>query len=382
MSDVADRTVEFEVRSRFACMSSTAELLSVPPPDASSAEPTVHWRNAYSDAADPQRDHLNKVKSQLDSKDVKSYYAARDNLFPLAQSGSQGAREFFNRAGHKLHESMQVIGVWEHLVKVAKDRQLRRIAFADVCGGPGAFSQLLYATAPKYFKALRGFGMTLYSKGEDTLQWYPELVKSKNFFVTYGVEGTGNIYATENIHSLSSVTATSSLLLVVADGGFDVPFDVANFQETISARIVYGQWLAAVACLQEGGCFVLKLFDTFSPFLQSVLYLSTLCFRRVHIVKPKHSRVVNSERYLVCVGFVGISDSWRSYLFERHANGFTEDTLPLALVPQTWMTGDEAFVATVTKLNNEIAEMQAKALQMVLASPLLVEKSPVAIDAA
>jgi cap1 methyltransferase len=371
-SVVCDRTVEFGLTSSLHLSDADVSLLW------GDLQHDVHWRNAFDGVLLDTRGSLNQVKKQLDSKDLRSYHAARDALFPLATSGTQGATIFRNRAGYKLMESMEVTGVWEQVTRLCKKHGWRRAAFADVCGGPGAFSQALYATVPKYFtskRSIRGYGMTLLNEGDDTLQWYPSLTGNKQFFVIHGTEGTGNIYPTENLHSLMALTRDPSwpLLLVVADGGFDVPFDVAEYQEAISLRIVYGQWVSAVLTLMSGGCLVLKLFDTFTPFLRSMLYLSTMLYDRVHIVKPKHSRVVNSERYLVCLGFRGCSAALREYLLRVHEEGFGGDTSPLTLIPEAMVASDTTFCAQVEGLNSALAATQAQALQMVLASPLLKE---------
>ncbi|CAE7942763.1 unnamed protein product, partial [Symbiodinium necroappetens] len=51
------------------------------------------------------------------------------------------------------------------------------------------------------------------------------------------------------------------------------------------------------------GCFICKFFDTFTHVSCSLLYVAAALFQQVDVVKPRHSRVVNSERYLVAQGF-------------------------------------------------------------------------------
>lgn len=370
---VIDKTVEYELRSRFSAAGVSSHTVTPPPLSWVSECPRVHWRDAFDGHLQSLREELHAVKSQLDATDENSFRMARDALFPLAKSGSS---LFSNRAGHKLDEAMQVVGVWPHLVRWSTENGgVRSIAFADVCGGPGAFSQALYATVPRRtFSQLKGFGMTLYSDKDDTLNWYSELIKKHKFTVTYGVDGTGNIYLPENIHALQSLVQPFAMQLVVADGGFDIAFDVVNYQETISARIVFGQWLAAVAILKKGGCFVLKMFDTFAPITRSMLFLSTLFFDHVHIVKPKHSRVVNSERYLVCVGMRELSPQWEAFLFAIHENGFADDSLLLSCCPPQWVADDVAFCQSMEESTKGIATTQIKGLRMILASPILKSK--------
>ncbi|ORC85534.1 methyltransferase [Trypanosoma theileri] len=359
MSEVTDKTVEFLLRHDPAR----------PSPDLGSlvgnSFEVTHWRNAFDTFQQTERMKLWETKTALDSIDNAAYMAARDALFPLAVSGRQGASAFGNRAGHKLYETMEASGVWEHLREEwLSQKKGKRIGFVDVCGGPGAFSQALFAMSKGYKLKLRGFGMTL--RGVEGLDWYSNLL-SRDFLPTYGIDGTGDIFKLANIEALCSLTLTEHIKLVVADGGFNVPFDIANYQETISGRILFGQWLAALKLLRNGGCFILKLFDTFSPLLRSMLFLSTYLYKRVHVVKPRHSRVVNSERYLVCIGFTGVSPEWMEYFEKCYQDGFIDnDSIP-TILPSTWVMEDEIFKNDLADMNATIASNQTVALEMVMA---------------
>jgi cap1 methyltransferase len=50
--------------------------------------------------------------------------------------------------------------------------------------------------------------------------------------------------------------------------------------------------------LSEGGHFICKLFDTYSYFSLSLIYVCCLVFENTYIVKPYRSRGVNSERFV------------------------------------------------------------------------------------
>ncbi|AYU84103.1 methyltransferase [Leishmania donovani] len=367
---VEDRSLEFLIRR-----GNDAEL----PPLASLSCKDFkqhHWRDAFDDEQAALREQLWAVKTQLDVIPAETYTATRNKLFPLAVSGEQ--RNFSNRAGHKLLESMESTGVWMELSKLLRGKSKKRprdFAFADVCGGPGAFSQALFQAGRKQgWRQLHGYGMTL--AGVSGLDWYAHLLKSPQFTCTYGLDGTGDIFKLSNIECLVSITKAAPMLLVVADGGFNVDFSVANYQETISSRIMYGQWLAALKLLRNGGCFVLKLFDTFSPLSRAVLYLSCCMYRRVHIAKPRHSRVVNSERYLVCVDFLGSpSEGWSRYLDCFYEVGFVDNEHVPELIPREWCLQDAVFMADVREMNTAVATNQVIALQMILdAAPAMAEE--------
>jgi 23S rRNA U2552 (ribose-2'-O)-methylase RlmE/FtsJ len=219
----------------------------------------------------------------------------------------------------------------------------REVVFVDVCGGPGGFSQAILDEVPKLPNTkVRGYGMTLDYKTDDgcDLNWYPKLVRKRNFTPTYGIDGTGSVYNPDNVESLLSICSFEKKIhFVMGDGGFEVAADQLTMQESITSRIVYSQWYIALRLLSDGGALILKLFETSSVFLRSMLTLSCLFFRKVAIVKPAHSRVVNSERYLSCTGFRGksaLTPQWLDYLMQVHARAFDVDgnsNAPFTLLP-------------------------------------------------
>jgi len=91
--------------------------------------------------------------------------------------------------------------------------------------------------------------------------------------------------------------------LITADGGFDVKIFVA--QEILSSKLLLCEIYLALMTQKIGGTFVIKFFDMVSH--NSIIYYLILCmfYKYVKIIKPKCSRNCNSERYLVCYGFLG-----------------------------------------------------------------------------
>lgn len=248
------------------------------------------------------------------------------------------------------------------------------ITFADLCGGPGAFSQYLLSEGRRQRLCIRGYGMTL--GGVEGLDWYPELVRQRGassssrcspFVVTYGPDGTGSIFNLPNVDGLVSIAGANKVALVVGDGGFHVEKELQNYQETISSRITYAQWMTALKLQSVGGCFVLKLFDTFSLFTRAMLYLSTFMYRQVWIVKPQHSRVTNSERYLVCIDFIpnNLSVDWMPHLEQCFLNGFENDEycVPTILLSPEVISRDEVFMKDLYEMNHAIASRQLEGLE-------------------
>lgn len=475
------------------------------------AEPlmSLHWRDGYDHHQEGLRHTLWEKKDLFNTTNIQEYITARDRVFPFAKSGGN-KKQFFNRAGYKLSEVMEAVGLWEHLTSLCKassssttsgkvrdeeqskglsasdgllnssldgkkvkecerentclslplpsgahlsslastseaevtrkrsrsntvgvslvasafkrllaaekseksiplersntscleSRKLKKsishniVTFVDLCGGPGSFAQYLCAEGSRRRFLMRGVGMTL--GGVEGLDWYPELTpslqgkassfKTSSFSITYGPDGTGNIFELQNVNGLVSITGANKVALVVADGGFSVAEELQNYQETISSRITYSQWFAALKLQSSGGCFVLKLFDTFSPFTRAMLYLSTFLYRHVWIVKPKHSRLINSERYLVCVDFesqsfscavssnaqgrncpASLSSKWMSHLERCFLKGFQSDEycVPTFLLSPEVVTRDTVFMKDLYEMNKVLGSHQIEGLQLV-----------------
>ena len=95
--------------------------------------------------------------------------------------------------------------------------------------------------------------------------------------------------------------------MVTADGGFDFSTNF-NKQEQSSLRIIFCEIVTALSIQKKGGAFVCKVYDTYTHVSISFLFLLSCLYNTVTITKPVTSRPANSEKYLVCQGFKGISD--------------------------------------------------------------------------
>jgi cap1 methyltransferase len=170
--------------------------------------------------------------------------------------------------------------------------------FADVCAGPGGFSE--YILYRKKWEA-KGFGFTL--KSENDFKLHDFFVgPPETFCPYYGINEDGNVYNPDNIKSLEELIrdeTESGVHFMMADGGFSVEGQ-ENIQEILSKQLYLAQCLVALTVVRTKGHFVVKLFDLFTPFSVSLIYLMYKCFKKICICKPNTSRPANSERYLVC----------------------------------------------------------------------------------
>ena len=206
----------------------------------------------------------------------------------------------------------------------------RTLVFADLCGAPGGFSEYIQWRCHSFgINACWGYGMSLMGTNEQGsgLAWklHDEAYRdSRGMYTQYricsGVDGSGDIHRWENVQHLQQMIHCDNtqqlyslqpgkVHLVVADGGFDSQRDAEN-QEEVAQKLVVCEVAAALALLERGGIFVLKLFGAQTMVVRTVLRHLWLAFDSLVLVKPIASRPASAERYLVCAGFRGNPTGW------------------------------------------------------------------------
>jgi 23S rRNA U2552 (ribose-2'-O)-methylase RlmE/FtsJ len=171
--------------------------------------------------------------------------------------------------------------------------------------GPGGFIEALVGlrkcSLDKYV------GMTILDNENDPNipAWKKSeyfLKHNKNVFIEKGADNTGNILSLENFRYCKEKYA-SKMDLVTADGGFDFSIDFNN-QEINISRLLFAQLSYALIMQKKGGSFILKIFDSFMQHTIDILFILSSFYEKVYIIKPQTSRYANSEKYIVCKGFL------------------------------------------------------------------------------
>jgi 23S rRNA U2552 (ribose-2'-O)-methylase RlmE/FtsJ len=180
--------------------------------------------------------------------------------------------------------------------------------------GPGGFIEALAHIRGN--ENDRYIGMTMLdaaSLRED--QGVPGWKKSQQFLaenattvsIECGADGTGNILSMENLrHCIAKYG--NQMDLITGDGGFDFSQNF-NEQEIHITKLLFGQLVYAVCLQKPGGCFVLKVFDCFMSQTLDILAILSSLYDKVYLTKPQTSRYGNSEKYVVCKGFIPPSSS-------------------------------------------------------------------------
>ncbi|CAB3368772.1 Hypothetical predicted protein [Cloeon dipterum] len=244
--------------------------------------------------------------------------------------------------------------------------------FADVCAGPGGFSE--YVLWRKRWQA-KGFGFTLRGGSDFKLKNF-YAASAETFEPCYGKDGDGNIYKPANIrHFQEHVLANTDgkgVHFTMADGGFSVKGQ-ENIQEILSHRLYLCQCLVALSITRPGGHFVVKLYDVFTTFSAGLIWLMRRAFREICIFKPKTSRPANSERYLVCKNKLADVSAVRDLMwtaneeFEKLATVHNNGIAVVSLVPEDVIAGDKQLVDYLTASNNDLGRRQEVSLNKIRA---------------
>jgi len=188
-------------------------------------------------------------------------------------------------------------GALGHIIRMLINQPQRMITCVDLCGGPGSFVELFLAL---FGSRVRLCGITkedpnlMYNFGS----WSQP---PKTFHYMYG-DVTDPSVAVAFERMVTQLPTDHhhphSVQLVTADGGFDLAGKEGE-QDVTTAALILSECVLALRLMDQGGWFVVKVFDIHHPWLVLVLQLVGACFQSQMVTKPIQSRPTSSERYVV-----------------------------------------------------------------------------------
>ena len=84
--------------------------------------------------------------------------------------------------------------------------------------------------------------------------------------------------------------------------------------------------LLAFKMLNNGGNYIIKLYDTFTPFTIGIIYMIFKNFEQISIFKPVSTRQYSSCRYLVAEKFIGKEENKSIKYLETFVQNYIEFT--------------------------------------------------------
>jgi hypothetical protein len=87
-------------------------------------------------------------------------------------------------------------------------------------------------------------------------------------------------------------------------------------QEIIYKRFLLTNLIMAFSTLIKGGNFIIKIYDMFTPFTISILYILYNHFKKFTVVKPFSTRPHTNSKYVICTDFIEQKPEILEYLYE------------------------------------------------------------------
>jgi hypothetical protein len=112
--------------------------------------------------------------------------------------------------------------------------------------------------------------------------------------------------------------------IITADGGFDIKDNEKEYEELILSKLYFGEIITAIFSQKKGGAFIIKINSMFSETTKNLLYLLSIFYNKIQIVKPYTSKVYNNEKYVKCYNFKGIEEIHKIQLKESLLSLLTE----------------------------------------------------------
>lgn len=160
--------------------------------------------------------------------------------------------------------------------------------FADICCAPGGFTHTI---TMKNIMRTDAFLITL-----GDIQIHKSLqynMPDRKINIMYGDITNKTIQM-----NFVDLCGYQELDFAMADGGFNFK-NIEDEQEFKCRRLTLSQIYLALVTVKNGGFFLLKLFNVYSKFTQSLLFAVLSCFDEMLIIKPLSSRPANSEKYFL-----------------------------------------------------------------------------------
>ena len=293
-------------------------------------------------------------KNKINSDKYKKYWDKTkkySNIYELVYIPNKTNRK--HSISYYRPLSRSYFKLWEIIHDFDLIKSTTKITVICLAEGPGGFMEAIINFRNNPEDSING--ITLKSLNKDIPGWIKSktFLKKHNINITYGSDGTGNLYNIDNIRHLKQFIK-GGVDFITADGGFDFSIDFNN-QEELSYRIILCEIVSALYLLKNGGDFVCKLFDIHSLVTIKFIYLLSRYFEEIFITKPYTSRPANSEKYLVCKGFRGIEENYLEMLFIYVINWETNknDLLSFVDVP-------DHFIRRLYIYNNIITLSQTK----------------------
>lgn len=136
----------------------------------------------------------------------------------------------------------------------------------------------------------------------------------------------GDLNKIENIKAYAKLFSNKKAIFVTGDGG--VPdLDDSSLNELNTTHLIYNEIVTALSVQELHGNFVLKIFTIWTRPMLELIYLISIFYETVEIVKPLTSKITSYERYVIAKDFRGITKQKLNKLYEITKKWYEIDNL-------------------------------------------------------
>lgn len=189
--------------------------------------------------------------------------------------------------------------LWEILRKYEKTFRLwqkSQINIACLAEAPGGFVQALNHYRHNHNDKITA--ISLY-ENDKNIKW---ALKDNKYQIIYGdpkKKHDGNLYNPEIIEYFIKAHK-KKLDLVTADGGILLTDYKENYKSQYHLQLFLCELYISLKLLKNNGIFILKVYELCSKNMIDLMILMNKLYKKVNIFKPKTSREMNNEKYIIC----------------------------------------------------------------------------------
>ena len=179
--------------------------------------------------------------------------------------------------------------------------------YAYIAEAPGGFIQAISMLRHNKFNSSKDTHTTISMKRNDCILYNERIHQFKDINIFYGSSGDGNINNIKTRTEFINLYEDEKADVITADGGIST-IGKEVYQEQYHYSIILNEIIIALSIQSLGGTFILKMFSLHTKISISYIYILAMYYKEVYIFKPTISRAANSEKYIICKGFKGISN--------------------------------------------------------------------------
>lgn len=245
---------------------------------------------------------INKIKKEIDYIPYYKWKVIRSIVTKYEMIGNNSLH---NIKG--LHEinciSRAYFKIFEILYKYEKEFNIKReepMRISGLAEAPGGFIQCMINYRNNKEDDITG--ISLKDSKNNKIDW----ILKNEVKIIYGdkTKGhNGNLYNPEIINYYCNYYKENKADLVTSDGGFLLKKNQENFKGQYHMSLFISEIYIALEILKETGHFVIKVYELCFKSMLDILVILNMVFEKVDLIKPKTSREMNNEKYIVCLNY-------------------------------------------------------------------------------